>query len=83
MQTPLPHSSQNKHGAQTYSPRLTPTKSETTSSETKEGTEPGTTDVTLGKAGHWGMDVGVDVVNAVVGRDVSSRQSDRFRGENF
>ena len=29
------------------------------------------------------MDVGVDVVNAVVGRDVSSRQSDRFRGENF
>jgi len=36
----------------------------------------------LSEAGHWGLDVGMDVLYAVVRGDVSC-QSDRFGDENF
>ena len=84
MAKPLLHSSQNKRGAQTCWPGLHTTKSATPS--TKKVAEwrggGGRTDEALSEAGHWGLDVGMDVLYAVVRGDVSC-QSDGFGDENF
>ena len=83
MAKPLLHSSQNKRGAQTCWPGLPTKKSATLQQKAAEWRgRGGPTNEALSEAGHWGLDVGMDVRYAVVRGDVSC-QSDRFGDENF